>query len=67
MARFSKRKQRAYRRQFYSSNKEKALELRETDYKCNADLRKASERESYGSKPSSKKRTMQKYNALNSR
>ena len=61
MARFSKRKLKAYRKQYYSSNTKKALQLKSLNYKCNADVRKESERESYHSKPVSKTRIMRKY------
>ena len=64
MARFSKRKLKAYRRQYYSSNTKKALQLKSHNYKCNADLRKESDRDVYHSKPASKRRTMRRYNAL---
>ena len=61
MARFSKRKLRAYRKQYYSSNTKKALQLKSLNYKCNADVRKESDRESYHSKPDSKRRIMRVY------
>ena len=64
MARFSKRKLKAYRKQYYSSNTKTALQLKSLNYKCNADVRKESERESYNSKPVSKRRIMRRYNAL---
>ena len=61
MARFSKRKLKAYRKQYYSSNTKKALQLKSLNYKCNADVRKDSDRESYHSKPVSKRRIMRRY------
>ena len=63
MARFSKRKLKAYRKQYYSSNTKKALQLKSLNYKCNADVRKESERESYHSKPVSKRRIMRRYSS----
>ena len=62
MVRFSKHKQKAYRKRYYSSNEEKALQLKSLNYKCNADLRKESDRASYLSRSASK---MQTYKALN--
>ena len=63
MARFSKRKEKAYRKQHYSSNREKALQ--KINYKCNADVRKRSDRDSYQDRSAPKKRIMRRYNALN--
>ena len=65
MARFSKRKRKVYRKQYYSNNKEKALHFKKEDYKCNAVVRLESDRESYKWNPAPKRRKMQKYNALN--
>ena len=53
MARFLKGKLKAYRKQYYSSNTKKALQLKGLNYKCNTDIRNESERESYHSKPAS--------------
>ena len=55
MARFSKRKQKVYRKQYYSNNKEKALQLKKEDYKCNAVVRLESDRESYKWNPANAK------------
>ena len=52
MARFSKRKLKAYRKQYYSSNAKKALKLKGLNNKCNTDVRKQSNR------------IMRRYNAL---
>ena len=65
MARFSKRKQKAYRKRYYSSNAEKALQLKSLNYKCNADVRREADRESYLSGSASKRRLMRTYKALN--
>ena len=65
MGHFSKRKQKAYRKRYYSNNADKALQRKSLNYKCNADLRKESDRESYLSRSASKRRTMQTYKALN--
>ena len=65
MARFSKRKEKAYRKQHYSSNKEKSLQSKQLNYKCNADVRKQADRDSYHARSASKRRIMRRYNALN--
>ena len=64
MARFSKRKRKFYRKQYCSNNKEKALQLKEEDYKSNASVRLESDRQSYKSNSAPKRRKMRKYNAL---
>ena len=64
MAHISKRKLKAYRKQYYSSNAKKAIKLKSLNYKCNTDVRKQSNRELYHSKPASKRRIMRRYNAL---
>ena len=65
MARFSKRQLKAYRKQYYSSNTKKALQLKRLNYKCNADARKESDREAYESRSAPKRQKMRRYNALN--
>ena len=65
MARFSKCKQKAYRKQHYSSNKKKSLQNKQLNYKCNADVRKQTDRDSYQARSAPKRQIVRRYNTLN--
>ena len=65
MAHFLKSNLKAYRKQYSSSNTKKALQLKSHNYKCNVDVRKESDRETYESRSAPKRKKMRRYNALN--
>ena len=66
MARFSKRKQKDYRRQHYISNKKKALEEKQLNYKSNADIRKKTDTDLYQAGSAHKKQIVRAYYTINS-
>ena len=65
MARFSKRKQKAYRQQYYSANRGKVSGEMKCCYERTADVRKEAEKEAYASNLEPKRQAVQSRYAPN--